>query len=260
MSSVARITLHNVHLSYPIYSPSNRLLRNRLLSFLLPFRKHLDPAMKPIQALRGIDLMLYAGNDYALIGKNGAGKSTLLNILNGVYQPSAGTIQRCFQHCTLLTPHSSINRGLSGLELILLYGMLLGETHTTMKHKIDEIALFAELSDSIHRPLHTFSTGMITRLLFTISISLQQDILLIDEALGSGDLAFMHKAKQRLRALAAQVMVISTHDLDVAHQLCNRGIWLEDGTVIAQGDINEVLKAYTKKYNHRMPALQSEDE
>ncbi len=199
-----------------------------------------------VRALDGIDLTIPRGARIGLIGSNGAGKSPLLRLLAGIYIPTAGYIITRGKISTLFTSRIGINERLTGRENILLSGLVLGLPRAQIEALEPEIIEFAELGDFIDLPLHTYSTGMATRLGFAIATSLNPEILLIDEVFGTGDRDFQDKARARVAALmkAASTLVLASHSVGIIRRFCDQALWLDHGRIRSCGEINEVLDAY----------------
>ncbi len=199
-----------------------------------------------VAALHGVSFEVQAGTAFGVIGRNGAGKSTLLQILAGTLQPTTGTCAVRGRVTALLELGSGFNPEFSGRENIYLAGAILGIDGQAMAAKFEEITRFADIGDFIEEPVKTYSTGMMMRVAFAVAISVEPDVLIIDEALGVGDIVFQQKCSQRLRELAARgvTLLVVTHDLAFVLNMCQRAIWLDQGKVRFLGEAGACVRAY----------------
>jgi ABC-type polysaccharide/polyol phosphate transport system ATPase subunit len=199
-----------------------------------------------IRALEGITFSAREGERIGVIGHNGAGKTTLLKTLAGVYPPTTGTREVTGRVCSLFDITLGFEYEATGWENILYRSYLQGETPASVRRKMDEIVAFAELDEFINFPVRNYSAGMLMRLAFSIATAIEPEVLLIDEVLAVGDLAFLQKAKARMRELmsAARLMVMVAHDLDTIRTMCTRVIWLSKGQIVMTGAPTEVVNAY----------------
>lgn len=198
-------------------------------------------------ALRGIDLSITPGRMLGVIGANGSGKSTLLQLIGGTFPPDEGSIQVKGRIGALIDLGTGFHRDLSGRENLYLYGVIAGLTRQEVRGRFDSIVSFAELEDFIDSPYRTYSTGMQMRLAFSAAIHAQPEVLLIDEVLAVGDLAFQNKCIDRILQLRADgcTMVIVSHDLDRIKGLCDEAIWIRDGRLLVSGDPESVVQEYS---------------
>jgi ABC-type polysaccharide/polyol phosphate transport system ATPase subunit len=199
-----------------------------------------------VLALNNFSVEIGEGERVGLIGHNGAGKSTLLRTMAGIYVPVKGrvrvegTVSALFQSSPGLEPDDS------GYQNILNCGLYLGMSKKEILAKRDEIADFTELGEYLHLPARIYSAGMLMRLSFAIVTSIDPDILLVDEALGTGDAHFAHKAQQRVFQLAerSSILVMASHSPSLLASICNRAIYLDRGKVMADGPVNDVVDMY----------------
>lgn len=238
------VELRDVSLRFVSYSDKQYSLKRAAIDLLL--RRDGPPATTDFWALTGINLTIQKGERLGIIGSNGAGKSTLLRILARIYPPTQGTIAVRGNVAPLIEMGAGFNPELSGVDNILLNGAMLGIARAEMRKKVEGILEFTGLSEFRDLPLKYYSSGMYMRLAFAIATEVDPDVLLIDEALGVGDVAFMGKAKARTRGLLdrSHVVVIVSHDLDSLRELCTRGIWMKRGQVVADGPIHRVIDSY----------------
>jgi ABC-type polysaccharide/polyol phosphate transport system ATPase subunit len=197
-------------------------------------------------ALRDVSLELRRGEVFGIVGSNGAGKSTLLKVVAKVLRPSRGRVWVRGSVAPLLEMGAGFHLELTGRENVYLYGSLLGYTRQEMEEKFDRIVDFAELGEFIDSPLRTYSTGMVTRLGFSIATDVQPDILIVDEVLGVGDEAFQRKSKARMLGFCEQgtTVILVTHNSQMMRSTCQRAMWLDHGTMKMIGSAEEVADAY----------------
>ncbi|KAB0482991.1 ABC transporter ATP-binding protein [Vibrio chagasii] len=197
-------------------------------------------------ALDNVSMSLYEGDIVGIVGRNGAGKSSLCKILSGVFAPTKGEFHSKVQIGSLLTLGSFFAKELSGLDNVYLAGALLGKNKVEIEEKIDEIIDFSELGESINKPVETYSSGMVSRLAFSIATSYRSDILIIDEVLSVGDKHFRQKCLERMKSIindAKLIIIVSHSDHDIK-TMCNRAIYLDKGKLIMDSTVSEVLKTY----------------
>jgi ABC-type polysaccharide/polyol phosphate transport system ATPase subunit len=197
-------------------------------------------------SLRDVDLRVQPGEAVALLGRNGSGKSTILRLVAGIYQPSAGTITTAGRITAVIELGAGFHPELTGAENISLYGAVLGLTRRELAQRYDEIVKFADIGDALDTPLKYYSSGMEARLAFSVAVCLQPAILLLDEVLAVGDREFRARCLERLRAFHARggTLMLVSHELDQVRELCTRGVWLRDGAVALDADIDTALAAY----------------
>ena len=196
--------------------------------------------------LKDISFDLQPGETLGLVGRNGCGKSTLLRMLAGVYQPDTGSVKRNSAKISLLSLSWGFDPNLSGLDNALISGMLLGHTRRSVLSSLDAIVEFSELKNFIHEPVRTYSSGMRARLGFSVAITMQADILLIDEVLGVGDTRFRNKALAVMqeKLTSDQSVVFVSHADSQIQALCDRVLWMEKGEVVALGETSVILNQY----------------
>ena len=197
-------------------------------------------------ALKDVSLDLRHGETLGVIGRNGVGKSTLLKVIAGIIAPDRGEIIQSAYRASLLSLQVGFVAQLTGRENAILSGMLLGAPRQRIQASMDSIIEFSELGDFIDEPVSSYSAGMKARLGFSVAMQADPDILLIDEVLGVGDAAFRPKARKVIteRIAAGETVVIVSHSEQTLKEYCHRIAWIEDGTLRAVGDPDEVLKAY----------------
>ncbi len=196
-------------------------------------------------ALQDVSFQLYEGDTLGVVGRNGSGKSTFSMICAKIYSPDRGnvTVNGKIQ---LLALGVGFENQLSGRENVYINGSLLGLKHSEIKGKMDDIEAFADIGDFIDEPVQTYSSGMRSRLAFSIATVIRPDILILDEVLSTGDNSFRKKATDRIKKLhdLARCAIIISHNPEILKKLCNKVLWLEKGRVVMHGEASEVLKAY----------------
>ena len=198
-------------------------------------------------AVKGISFYVREGEILGIIGKNGSGKSTTLNALAGIFSPDSGTIDLHDHSISLLSIGVGFQREMTGRENIVLSGTLLGFSEEQVREKEAEIIEFAELGDFIDKPVRTYSSGMYSKLAFSITAILETDIMLIDEVLSVGDQKFKKKSYNKMRKLISnkdRTVVIVSHSLDTLSKLCDTVMWMHDGQIKRIGEPGPVLEEY----------------
>lgn len=197
-------------------------------------------------ALRDVDIEIKQGEKVALIGRNGAGKSTLLRLVSGQMRPDSGSVIVHGQVQALMELGTGFHPDFTGIENIRSALAYQGKTQKQVAACIDEIADFTELDDFLRRPVKEYSSGMYARLAFAVATTITPEVLIIDEVLGAGDAYFMGKCIQRMKALTSQgaTILFVSHDMGSVQLLCDRGIWLDKGSVREDGELLPVSKAY----------------
>ena len=206
------------------------------------------PALDPdaVAALQDVSFTVPRGAAFGVIGRNGAGKSTLLQILAGTLRPSSGECRVNGRVTALLELGSGFNPEFTGRENIYLAGAILGITRTEMAAKFEEIVRFADIGTFIEQPVKTYSTGMMMRVAFAVAISVEPDVLIIDEALSVGDILFQQKCSRRLHELVAAgvTLLVVTHDLSFVLSMCQRALWLDQGRMRYLGSAGACVREY----------------
>lgn len=198
-------------------------------------------------AVKGISFYVREGEILGIIGKNGSGKSTTLNALAGIFSPDSGSIDLNGHSISLLSIGVGFIREMTGRENITLSGMLLGFTEEQVKAKEQEIIDFAEIGEFIDMPVRTYSSGMYSKLAFSITAILETDIMLIDEVLSVGDQKFKKKSYEKMKNLISnkdRTVVIVSHSIETLKQLCDTVMWMHEGQIKRIGDPDEVLDEY----------------
>lgn len=200
-------------------------------------------------ALKDITFQLKKGDRMGILGLNGAGKSTLLKVIAGVLKPTEGKVSVAGKIAPLLELGAGFDRQYTGAENIYLYGAVLGYSKNFIKEKYDEIVAFSELGDFINVPLKNYSSGMKSRLGFSIATVVEPDVLILDEVLSVGDAKFRKKCEKKIQSMfdSGVTVLFVSHSLQQVRNICNKAILLEKGHIIANGDLDEVAVVYEEK-------------
>ena len=199
------------------------------------------------EAVKNVSFQIEEGKILGIIGKNGSGKSTILRAIAGIFSPDEGTIDLHGHSISLLSIGGGFQKELTGRENIKLSGMLLGFSEEEIAAKTDEIIEFAELGDFIDMPVKTYSSGMYSKLAFSITAILETDIMLVDEVLSVGDHKFKKKSYKRMKKLIEnkeRTVIIVSHNMDTLEELCDEVMWMHEGVVKMIGEPKEVLEKY----------------
>jgi len=233
---MALISLKNVSVNFPVYGAGSSSLKKTLAASVTGGRFGRETGITVVQALGDINLELRNGDRLGLIGHNGAGKSTLLRVLAGVYEPSAGEFSRQGTVASLIDPSLGIETDASGLENIILRGLVMGMSRRQIERLVPDICEFSGLGEYINMPVRTYSTGMMMRLAFSISTSVEADILIMDEWLSVGDAEFTEKAEQRMKDVVKKsgILILASHSPQLIEKECNMVLHLEHGRVAQQ--------------------------
>ncbi|MDO5503774.1 MAG: ABC transporter ATP-binding protein [Actinomycetia bacterium] len=207
-----------------------------------------ERAVREVEALKNVTFSVDEGTALGIVGANGAGKSTLIRTIGGILPPTSGRIEVHGRISAMLALGVGFNPNLSGRENVMLGGLANGLSRQEVLDRADEIMAFSELGDFMDLPIRTYSSGMKSKLAFAVSVHMEPDILMIDEALSAGDAAFRKKAAAKMKDLmsSARAMFLVSHALGSVKELCNRAIWLDKGRLMMEGTPDEVIAAYTK--------------
>lgn len=240
---MSSIQIENLSIKFRIYHDRSPSLKDSFANF---FKRNRHSAYSDLLAIKKVSFEVKAGDRIGLVGHNGAGKSTLLKALCRVYEPSEGKITVSGRVAPLLEIGAGFHPEFTGRENIYLNGSILGFSRQELAEIEPEVIDFAELEEFIDTPVKYYSTGMYMRLAFSLATAMHPDILVLDEIFAGGDAAFMVKAKARMHALIdkASIMIMVSHDHLLIQSLCNRVIWLDHGSIIADGPPAEVIERY----------------
>jgi len=233
------IKTENLSKVYKLYNNK----KDRLKESIHPMKKKYS---RDFYALKEVTFEVQKGEVLGIIGKNGSGKSTLLTILTGLLTPSSGYFEVKGKVSALLELGAGFNPEYTGIENIYLNGTLLGFSQEEIDHKLEEIIEFANIGEFIDQPVKMYSSGMYIRLAFAIAISVDPDILIIDEALAVGDIRFQQKCYRKINELRDKntTILFCTHDIGAVLNLCSSCIWLEQGQIEAYGDPETIADQY----------------
>lgn len=199
-------------------------------------------------ALKGLDLEIRPGEVVGIIGRNGSGKSTLLKILSRIVEPTGGEAIMHGRVASLLEVGTGFHPELTGRENVYFNGAILGMSRKEIKEKFDEIVAFSEVEQFLDTPVKFYSSGMYVRLAFAVAAHLDPDILIVDEVLAVGDAAFQKKCLGKMKDVAGQgrTVIFVSHSMQAVKDLCTRCVYLKQGEVVAQGDLDSVISKYLK--------------
>ena len=198
------------------------------------------------KATDDVSFKIYKGEKIGIIGFNGAGKSTLLKIISGVYTPDEGEVIINGNIAPLLSLGAGFDKNYSGRENIFLNGAILGYDEEFLKSKYDEILEFSELGEFINLPVKNYSSGMLSKLGFSIATIVDPDILILDEVLGVGDINFKKKSKEKIKSLMESntTVLLVSHSIKEIRNICDKAIWIDKGKVVDIGEVNSVCDKY----------------
>ncbi len=202
--------------------------------------------VKKFWAVRNISFLLNSGDMLGIIGANGAGKSTLLKVVAGIMEPTCGNVTRSGKTVALLELGSGFDGDLTVKENTYLRGAMLGYTRQFMDGAFEQIISFAELGDFVDRPFKQLSSGMQSRLAFSIASLVQPEILILDEVLAVGDGAFQEKSARKMREIISRgaATILVSHSLGQIRELCNKVLWLDHGKQVAFGEAGRICECY----------------
>lgn len=201
------------------------------------------------EALKSITLDIYPGETLGILGRNGSGKSTLLRIISGLIQPDQGKVINSGVSVSLLALQAGFDPNLNGRDNAILSAMLQGHSRQKVQARLDEIQEYSELGDFFFEPVRTYSTGMRTRLGFSITTIISPDVLLVDEVLSVGDQHFKEKAERTMVAKiqSQQTVVLVSHSHHQIARLCDRAVLIDEGISFADGEPKDILNLYEER-------------
>jgi teichoic acid transport system ATP-binding protein len=242
--AIPTVIADDVHLIYKVIAGSGgKGTAASALSRLIKRQK--QPTAREVHAVKGVSFTAYKGDAIGLIGRNGSGKSTLLRAVAGLMPPASGAIYTSGQP-SLLGVNAAMMNDLTGNRNVILGCLAMGMSQAEIDERYDEIVEFSGIGEFIDLPMRTYSSGMAARLKFAIASAKSHEILLVDEALATGDAEFRTKSEEKIKELrdeAGTVFLVS-HSLDVVTDTCNRALWLDKGALRMDGDAKEVVDAY----------------
>lgn len=231
-------------LDLPVYTQDQRTTRATLNLFL---KAAFTPPRRELRTtLDDVTFSLKAGDRVGVLGRNGAGKSTLLKVLVGAYPPTRGVLEVGGSRHALLNLSLGFNAEATLVENIILRGIAMGLRSNQASAIVDEVLAFSELEEKASDRLRTLSSGQKMRLGFALATCVQHEILIMDEWIGTGDAAFVEKAKTRMqsRVQGAQIVILASHNAQLLRSVCNKAILLERGRLVMSGEVNEVIDRY----------------
>lgn len=237
------VSFQNVYKSYPSYNRISGGIKN----FLFHFPQAVRELRQRRTVLEDVSFEIQKGETFGFIGRNGAGKSTTLGLIAGVLSPERGKVRVNGRVSPLLELGAGFHPELTGRENILLNGVLLGLTKAEVQDCEEAIIEFSELGDFIDQPVRTYSSGMYAKLGFSVIATLKPEILLVDEILSVGDIAFNRKCEKKFEEFRSNkdvTIIIVSHGLETVGKLCDRAAWVENKMVKMVGPTNNVIKEY----------------
>lgn len=248
------VVVDDVHVKYRVFGGRKKSVASesgRVRSFFNRSRRHVG-AISEVHAVRGVSFVAHHGESIGIVGMNGAGKSTLLRAVAGLMPVSSGDVY-VSGTSALLGVNAALVKSLTGERNIMIGGLALGLTKKQVEERFDEIVEFAGLQDFIHLPMKAYSSGMAARLRFAISTAAVPDILMIDEALATGDASFRARSQKRIEQIrnSAGTVFLVSHSIRAVRNMCDRAIWLDQGQVIDDGPSDEVMDRYAAELRRR---------
>jgi len=253
------VSFEDVYKEYPFYQHITAGFK----SFIFNLPKSIASLKKTkFIALKGVSFKVKKGETFGIIGRNGSGKSTILGLIAGVIKQNRGVIKTNGKTSSLLELGAGFHPDLSGIENIILNGILMGNTRDEMLKKVDEIIEFSELGDFIYQPLRTYSSGMYVRLGFSVAVHIEPEILIVDEILAVGDLNFQEKCQKKMKEFkeSGATIVIVSHDMMSIAKLCDRAAWIDSGGIMAIEEPKEVIMKYIKYLDQQISPSIYEDQ
>jgi lipopolysaccharide transport system ATP-binding protein len=234
---MTNIILKNVYLNYPVFSGDSRSFKKNVLNKIKSekFKKNKSDILH-IQALKNINLEINEGDRIGIYGNNGSGKSSLLKVISGIYYPSNGSINVEGRINSLISLNAGFNENLTGKENSIFKLKLLGLKKDEINDKLNEIKNFSGLNEFFFLPIKTYSSGMLLRLSFSLSIMCPHDILIMDEWLSVGDDKFQQQAMSKINEIVqkSKILIIASQSKNVLERLCNKILTLSDGIIISE--------------------------
>ena len=250
------VSIEGLSVTYRTTFEKKPTLKNRLVRL-----GRRERSVREVRALRDVSFEIPHGVVFGIVGVNGAGKSTLMRTVAGILPPTAGRVEVHGKISTLLALGVGFDRDLSGRDNVILGGLAAGLTRAELEAKYEEIAEFSELGDAMDLPMRTYSSGMYGRLAFSVAVSMEPDILLIDEALSVGDAKFRRKCARKMRELCSEdrTVVLVSHALGTIQELADHAIWMDKGQMRMWDEPDAVVNAYTEFLEVGQDAVTLED-
>ncbi|TDU88496.1 teichoic acid transport system ATP-binding protein [Kribbella voronezhensis] len=244
--AVPTVIADNVNIIYKVTASGGK--GTAASAFRRILKRQDRPTIREVHAVKNVSFTAYKGDAIGLIGRNGSGKSTLLRAIAGLLPPASGAIYTGGQP-SLLGVNAAMMNDLTGDRNVVLGCLAMGMTLAEIEERYDDIVEFSGIGDFIDLPMSTYSSGMSARLKFAIASAKTHDILLVDEALATGDAEFRVRSEKKIKELrsSAGCVFLVSHSLDVVLDTCNRAIWLDKGVLRMDGDVKEVVEAYNQE-------------
>ncbi len=244
-----KVVVDDLHIIYRVWTAPDQPLDDSTSRWQRLRSRRPVSSKREIHALRGVSFVARQGEAVGVIGKNGAGKSTLMRAIAGLLPPNQGVVYADGQP-TMLGVSSALMQALSGLRNVELGLLALGLTPAEVKARIPEVIEFSGIGSAIHMPMSTYSSGMSARLKFAIASAVTHEILLIDEALSTGDGEFVKRSSQRIQHLRdeADTIFLVSHSMGAIRSACNRVLWLDEGRIIADGHPDDISPEYEVRF------------
>jgi ABC-type polysaccharide/polyol phosphate transport system ATPase subunit len=248
------VSVRNLGLTYTTAIDRRPTLKARLKSLC-------GKQTRTIRALDDVNLDIEYGQVLGVIGTNGAGKSSLMRVIAGILPPSQGRVEVYGSVSTLLALGVGFNPAMSGRDNVLLGGLAAGMSRDEIEQHFDEIADFSELGEAIDSPMRSYSSGMYARLAFSVAATVRPDILIVDEALSTGDAKFKEKSLNRIKELRSEdrALILVSHAMRTLRETCNDIAWLHKGKLVQRGEPNTVIDAYQEFLHLGKSAVVDED-
>ena len=240
------IKVNNVSMKFNLGIEKNFSLKLFFINLFNPKKNKIKK--EEFWALKNISFNVEQGEVIGFIGNNGAGKSTMLKIIAGVMKPTQGNVEVYGNICPMIELGAGFDMDLTARENIYLNGAVLGYSKEFISSKFNDIVEFSELQDFLDVPIRNFSSGMTARLAFSIATVVDPEILIVDEILSVGDIAFQAKSEAKMKSMieGGTTVLFVSHSINSIKNICNRVIWLENGKIVMDGPANEVCDAYAK--------------
>lgn len=250
---------HEDRLNFPTLRDA---VTDRARRLLLPAARRQGATREEFWALRELSLEIGQGERVAIIGRNGAGKSTLLKILSRITEPSTGRATVRGRLASLLEVGTGFHPELTGRENIFLNGAILGMSRGEILRKFDEIVAFADVERFIDTPVKRYSSGMYVRLAFAVAAHLEPEVLVVDEVLSVGDAQFQAKCLGKMKEVGSEgrTVLFVSHNMFAVRSLCDRGVLLENGTMVETGPVGEVIDSYYRRNRNAEPTVRFADD
>jgi len=244
---MTKIVTKNLSVFYPVMNVGKKTLENMKVIDSGAGWGNIIAGKRPrVVALDNVSITLNAGERVAILGKNGSGKTTLLRTLGGIIMPNEGKLIIEGEASGIFNLKQGLKMECSGRRNIMLRGLALGRRVSEIREKQEEIEKFSELKDYLDLPMSTYSSGMVMRLIFAVVISFDPDIMLLDEWIGTADMAFRQRAIKRLKdyVLDDRIFMLASHSSALLQETCETAILMQNGKIVEYGPVNDVLKAY----------------